>query len=187
MKKIVIFGATGNIGAYFTDYCMSNIDNNEYSIIAVGRKKTDFFQRNGIDYYRLDISDKREFDKLPQDNVFAIVNLAGILPAYSSCNDPYLYINTNVVGGINILEYARKVKADRVLYAQTWAEQAGFWDCFVKTAEKLGVDGEFNVFANAGVNAPIFNQSVFHFHLHLISGKRTDACIGIMQEMLCQK
>ena len=78
----------------------------------------------------------------------------------------------------NILDFARRASA---------AEQAGFWDCFVKTAEKLGVDGEFNIFANAGANAPIFNQSVFHFHLHLISGKRTNACMGIMQEMLCRK
>ena len=26
MKKIVIFGSTGNIGSYFTDYCNKNID-----------------------------------------------------------------------------------------------------------------------------------------------------------------
>ncbi len=26
MKKIVIFGSTGNIGAYFTDYCNNMID-----------------------------------------------------------------------------------------------------------------------------------------------------------------
>ena len=26
-----------------------------------------------------------------------------------------------------VLEYARKCHADRVLYTQTWAEQAGYW------------------------------------------------------------
>ncbi|MFR1676220.1 MAG: hypothetical protein ACLSVP_05955, partial [Fusobacterium sp.] len=26
MKKILIFGATGNTGAYFTEYCIKNID-----------------------------------------------------------------------------------------------------------------------------------------------------------------
>ena len=35
----------------------------------------------------------------------------------------------------NILDFARRASA---------AEQAGFWDCFVKTADKLGINGEFN-------------------------------------------
>lgn len=78
----------------------------------------------------------------------------------------------------NILDFARRASA---------AEQAGFWDCFVKTADALGVDGEFNVFANAGADAPLFNQSVFHFHLHLIAGHKTAACMDIMKDMLCIK
>lgn len=78
----------------------------------------------------------------------------------------------------NILDFARRASA---------AEQAGFWDCFVKTADVLGVDAEFNVFANAGADAPLFNQSVFHFHLHLIAGEKTDACLDIMKCMLCKK
>ena len=43
MKKIIIFGATGNIGAYFTDYCKEHLDEKEYEVIAVGRKRTEFF------------------------------------------------------------------------------------------------------------------------------------------------
>ena len=78
----------------------------------------------------------------------------------------------------NILDFVRRASAD---------EQTGFWDCFAKTAAALGVDGEFNVFANAGLSAPLFNQSVFHFHLHLIAGKKTSACIGLMKEMVCEK
>lgn len=78
----------------------------------------------------------------------------------------------------NILDFVRHASAD---------EQAGFWDCFDKTAAALGVDGEFNVFANAGLSAPLFNQSVFHFHLHLIAGEKTPACMELMREMLCEK
>ena len=78
----------------------------------------------------------------------------------------------------NILDFAKRAPAD---------EQAGFWDCFVKTADAIGVDNQFNVFANAGLDAPLFNQSVFHFHLHLIAGEKTDACLNIMKCMLCKK
>ena len=33
MKKIIVFGATGNIGAYFIDYCKTRFQD-EYEIIA---------------------------------------------------------------------------------------------------------------------------------------------------------
>lgn len=57
----------------------------------------------------------------------------------------------------------------------TGQEQMLFWECFAKTAEKLGVSGDFNCLANAGANAPFVKQSVFHFHLHLVAGPRTVA------------
>lgn len=66
----------------------------------------------------------------------------------------------------NILDFAKNASA---------GEQAGFWDCFAQTAEKLGINCEFNCLANAGANAPFVKQSVFHFHLHLVAGERTPA------------
>ena len=74
----------------------------------------------------------------------------------------------------NILDFTRNASA---------AEQAGFWDCFTKTAEKLGIKCEFNCLANAGANAPFVKQSVFHFHLHLVSGNRTPAFNELISEI----
>ena len=54
-KKIVIFGATGNIGVYLTDYLSEKLDSDEYEIIAVGRRKTSFFEKRGIKYFSMDI------------------------------------------------------------------------------------------------------------------------------------
>ena len=112
---------------YFADYCASHIDKTEYEIIATGRKNTDWFSKNGIRYEQVDICREEDFSKLPTDDVYAIVNMAGILPAYLKEYDPYKYIDTNVKGGVRVLEYARKNQADRVLYMQTWAEMAGYW------------------------------------------------------------
>ena len=66
----------------------------------------------------------------------------------------------------NILDFSKNASA---------AEIIGFWDCFNKTAEKLGINCEFNCVANAGANAPFIKQSVFHFHLHLVAGERKPA------------
>ena len=128
MKQIIIFGATGNTGAYLTDYCQRHFFNKgEYQVIAVGRKKTAFFAARGIRYEQVDIRNKDAFGVLPTRNVYAVVNMAGVLPAYLSSDDITPYVDTNIIGGLNILEYARKCHADRVLYTQTWAEQAGYW------------------------------------------------------------
>ncbi len=126
MKKIVIFGATGNIGAYLTDHCNSHIDKNEYEIIATGRRKTDFFDKSGITYIETDITKEADFERLPSD-IYAVINLTGILPAYLKEYDPFEYIEVNIKGSLRILEYARKNHADRVLYTQTWSEQGGYW------------------------------------------------------------
>lgn len=127
MKKIIIFGATGNIGAYFVDYCKNNIDEKKYQIIAVGRKQTDFFNKNGIEYINVDICDNNTFKNLPTKDIYAVVNLAGILPAYLKQYDPFKYVETNICGALRILEYARKNGADRALYTQTWSVQGGYW------------------------------------------------------------
>ena len=126
-KKIIIFGATGNTGAYLTEYCIENLDKNEFEIIAVGRKDTDFFSRYGISYYRVDIRDKIQFDKLPKENVHAVINLSAILPAYMEGYKPEEYIQTNIIGAFNVLEYCRESKADRILYPQSEGDLSGYW------------------------------------------------------------
>lgn len=127
MKKILVFGATGNIGAYFVDFCNERLDKSEYELVAIGRKKTDFFKKNGINYIKVDICNEDDFNQLPVDDVYAVVNLAGLLPAYLKEYNPFKYVETNINGALRILEYARKNGADRVIYTQTWAEMAGYW------------------------------------------------------------
>lgn len=165
MKKIIIFGATGNTGMYFADYCSKNIDKSKYEIFAVGRKNTQWFSNNGINYIQIDISKPDDFKKLPLDDVHAVVNLAGILPAYLQEYDPFKYIDTNISGGVRILEYARKTGADRVLYAQTWAEMAGYWGkeevLSPKMERKLCYTGDHAFYA---ITKSMIVETMEHYH-----------------------
>ena len=124
------------------------------------------------------------------NNVFAKI-IRGEIPSKKVCENEYAmsFYDVNPMCDKHVLIVPRGEYENILDFARhaTAAEQAGFWDCFAKTAEALGVDGEFNVFANAGLSAPLFNQSVFHFHLHLIAGKKTSACIDLRKEMICEK
>lgn len=126
-KKIIVFGATGNIGVYLTDYLLECFDRDEYEIIAVGRRKTSFFEKRGIKYFSMDISDSSAFDVLPTENIYAAVHLANLLPARMTEDNPYEYINVNLNGSVNILEYLKKSHADRIVFTQSYADIAGHW------------------------------------------------------------
>lgn len=121
-KKIIIFGSTGNVGSYLTDYVNNYFDKNEYEIIAVGRRKTNFFDKLGIKYFSVDISQKEDFKKLPKDNVFAVILLSATIPSYMKEYNPQKYLDSNIMGAFNVLEYCRTTNADRILYSQTVAE-----------------------------------------------------------------
>lgn len=121
-KKIIIFGATGTIGAYATIY----LNNNGYEVIAVGHRKSDngFFSKYGIVYLSLNIENAIEFSILPQKDVFAVVHLAGNIPARMKGYVPNKYIDSIVSGTFNVLEYTRKVCAEKIVFTQSISDVA---------------------------------------------------------------
>lgn len=116
-NKIVIFGATGLVGAYTANA----LKDKGYEVIAVGRRDSDngFFNENGMSYISLDIKNKQDFSNLPQKDVFAIFHFAGAMPAHMKGYDPYEYINSNIVGTLNVLEYARSSGAKKMIFSQS--------------------------------------------------------------------
>lgn len=79
MKKVLLFGATGTVGAYTCIY----LKERGYDVIAVGRRKDDngFFALHDMKYYSVDICNQDDFNKFPVARIFSIIHLAGILPA----------------------------------------------------------------------------------------------------------
>ena len=124
-KKVVVIGATGNTGAYLTEDLVRNLPTDEYEVFAAGHRKTNFFNRYGIGYASVDMSDAATLETLPQEGVYAVVLLAGVLPAYMSGYEPSRYVDVNCRGALNVLEYCRKSGADRILYAQTISDVLG--------------------------------------------------------------
>lgn len=118
-KKIIIFGATGNAGSYLTLYAHDFFDKNKYEIIASGRRKTDFWTKQGVPYYSVDVTKPEDFEQLPKENVHAVLLLSAQIPSYMDVYDSKKYLDSIVLGAYNVLEYCRKVKADRILFTQT--------------------------------------------------------------------
>ncbi len=121
-----------------------------------------------------------------KNNVFAKI-VRGEIPANKICENENAmsFYDVNPMFDTHVL-IIPKGEYKNILDFTKFAsqkEQSDFWDCFIKTADKLGVACEFNCLANTGANAPFVAQSVFHFHLHLVAGQRTSAFEQMMDEI----
>lgn len=123
-EYIIVLGSNGNIGKYFIDYLLKHLNLKKYDIVGCGRQEVS--KNPLIKYCKIDITDNSNFDKLPTSNVKAVVDFAGLLPAYTDFIDSNSYIDVNIKGTLNVLEYCKKVKAERILYTHTWADLNGY-------------------------------------------------------------
>lgn len=119
MGKILIFGATGSVGVYTA----LSLKNKGYEVIAVGRRTTDngFFSENNILYYSVDIKNKDSFNILPKD-IDTVIHFAGAMPARMRGYDPYEYINSIIIGTLNVLEYTRSCNCNKIIFSQSIAD-----------------------------------------------------------------
>lgn len=124
MKNIILLGATGGTGRYLVEDLLSHLDLNAYHIIAAGTRADGGFASDAIEYVRVDISAPSSFRALPEQ-AYCVVDLAGIMPARMEGYHPQKYIDVNISGTLNVLEYCRRAGADRILYAQSFGDIQG--------------------------------------------------------------
>ena len=65
---------------------------------------------------------------MPQENVKAVVLLAGAMPSRMIGYNPQLYIDVNISGTLNVLEYCKKVKAKKIIFTHSHSDVAGYWN-----------------------------------------------------------
>lgn len=116
-RIILVFGATGHLGTHIAVH-LSHLG---YHVIAIGKRKNDngFFASYGIPYYSIDICQKQSFGILPRRGVYAIFHFAGALPASMKGYHPEIYLSSVIDGTMNVLEYARTVHVDRIIFPQS--------------------------------------------------------------------
>ena len=71
-------------------------------------------------FMRMDISDKGAMEQLFNEEKFdAVVNLAAQAGVRYSITNPYSYMNSNMVGFMNVLECCRNYKVDSLVFASS--------------------------------------------------------------------
>lgn len=124
MKKVLVLGATGHLGANTAIW----LADRGYTVTAVGRRSNDngFFATKGVDYIgEFELEEKSCYEKLPTD-VDAVVHLAGTMPAQANA-DPMPYVNSIIVGMINLCEWMRNTRCRRIIFNTTPSDVSAFF------------------------------------------------------------
>lgn len=116
MKKILVLGATGQIGSNVSVF----LKDRGFEVVAVGHRLSDngFFASKNIRYIGgFSIERREDYSKLPID-IDALINLAGTMPAHADAS-PMPYIQSIVVGTVNICEWMRTMTTCRRIIFNT--------------------------------------------------------------------
>ena len=128
MKKILVTGVAGFIGAYLAKrlllegYYVVGIDNlNDYYDVKIKEERLNWFKDNSsFKFYKMDICDEEHLIELFASELFDIVvNLAAQAGVRYSIDNPKVYMQSNVMGFFNILECCRQYKVKHLIYASS--------------------------------------------------------------------
>ena len=92
-------------------------------------------------------------------NIDYIVHLAGAMPAHMANYDPYEYLNSVIVGTLNVLEYARENHCKKIIFSQSIADilhlfgtQHPILDDVVREFPLKGDHAVYSISKNTAVN-----------------------------------
>ena len=128
MRKILVTGTAGFIGFHLAQALLDKgesvvgLDNlNDYYSVQLKRDRLAQLQgRAGFEQYEIDLSDQAAVRELFESQRFdRVVHLAAQAGVRYSLTHPHAYIDSNIVGFMNILEGCRHTQVGHLLYASS--------------------------------------------------------------------
>jgi len=120
-KKILITGADGFIGSHLVEALLKN--ENEVKALSMYNSFNNWGWLEGIKNNKLDVisGDIRDYNfcKKISNNVDIIFHLAALIAIPYSYHSPRSYIDTNVIGTLNLCEALKENKLERLINLST--------------------------------------------------------------------
>jgi len=135
-KKILVTGSAGFIGFHlcrrilesYSDVEIIGIDNmnNYYNPVLKERRNNILKKYKNYTFLKLDFSQyDRLIKNLKDEDIDLIVHLGAQPGVRYSLKDPWAYERSNLLGTLNIFEFARRFNIDKVVYASSSSVYGG--------------------------------------------------------------
>lgn len=126
--QILITGAAGFIGFNLSKKLLSmghsviGIDNmNDYYEVSLKESRlSQLIDKEEFKSYKIDLENRDKVESVfKENNIEVVINLAAQAGVRYSIENPYAYIDSNIVGFMNILEVCRHNKIGHLIYASS--------------------------------------------------------------------
>ncbi len=143
-KTVIVTGSAGFIGWNVSKQLLEmkknviGIDNmNDYYDPALKRWRLKSLKNySNFSFYKADIGNYKKIRKIfSEHKVDAVINLAARAGVRASVEDPWVYLDTNTKGTMNLLECSREYKVKKFVLASTSSLYAAMDMPFVETAK----------------------------------------------------
>jgi len=127
-KRVMVTGAAGFIGFHLAqrllkDGChVTGIDNlNPYYDVRLKKDRIEILKPyESFEFFRMDLSDRKGLEKTFNKTSFdVVVNLAAQAGVRYSLENPHAYVDANLVGFVNVLEYCRHSDVKHLVFASS--------------------------------------------------------------------
>jgi nucleoside-diphosphate-sugar epimerase len=151
--NIVVTGVAGFIANKVADILLKSgknvigIDNiNDYYDVRIKEYRLKQLKKYpNFKFFKTDIEDIKTLDKIFSKNkISSVINLAARAGVRYSMENPFVYVSTNMMGTLNLLEMCRKYKINKFVIASTSSLYAGQKMPFT---EKLAVNTPISPYA----------------------------------------
>ena len=189
-KKIIVTGAAGFIGSALIRKLLSEgievlgIDNlNSYYNPLLKKRRIETIeehdQNNLWSFYKANLENTKEIDQIFKEfkpNI--VINLAAQAGVRYSIDNPMSYIESNLVGFLNILQGCRNSKVEHFIYASSSSVYGG--NKVIPFHESTSVDHPVSLYAATKKSNEIIAHSYSHLFQIPMTGLRFFTVYGPM-------
>jgi len=171
--NFLVSGSAGFIGFHLSEFLLKKKHNvygvddlNSYYDVKLKKSRLDILKKyKNFIFFKRKIEDIKIVKFFKKKKIDIIINLAAQAGVRHSLENPYVYINSNILGQVNMLELAKELKIKKYIYASSSSVYGG--NKSLPFSVKDRVDNPISLYAASKKSTELIAE--YYSHLYKIN------------------